>query len=191
MRGAAVSGGSAPAGWLRPASENASGLSDVRRRQPEKLNQTVWAAYGLELVAVDGTRIKAVNNRDRNFTRAKLQRHLQRIDEQPDRYLEQTNEADAQDADGGTRAVAHLQEKMASMRKRREVSEDHRRTLDESGGAQLPLTDSDARATQAGTGVGVGYNAQFAVDTRHNLIAALRHRAGISNRQQEARQDMP
>ncbi|MCY4496370.1 MAG: hypothetical protein OXC14_03715 [Rhodospirillaceae bacterium] len=142
-------------------------------------------------MAVDGTRIKAVNNRDRNFTRAKLQRHLQRIDEQPDRYLEQTNEADAQDADGGTRAVAHLQEKMASMRKRREVSEDHRRTLDESGEAQLPLTDSDARATQAGTGVGVGYNAQFAVDTRHNLIAALRHRAGISNRQQEARQDMP
>ncbi len=127
--------------------------------------------YGFELVAVDGTRIKAVNNRDRNFTRAKLQRHLQRIDEQLDRYLEQMNEADAQDADGGTRAVANLKEKIASMRKRREVLEDHRRTLDESGEPQLSLTDPDARAMQAGTGVGVGYNAQIAVDIRHNLIA--------------------
>ena len=127
--------------------------------------------YGRELVAVDGTRIKAVNNRDRNFTRAKLQRRLQRIDEQLDRYLEQMNETDAQDADGGMRAVANLQEKIASMRKRREVLEDHRRTLDESGEAQLSLTDPDARAIQAGTGVGVGYNAQIAVDTRHNLIA--------------------
>ena len=41
--------GSASTGWLQPASENASGLSGVRRRQPEKLNQTVWAVYGLEL----------------------------------------------------------------------------------------------------------------------------------------------
>ena len=127
--------------------------------------------YGFELVAVDGTRIKAVNNRDRNFTRAKLQRHLQRIDEQLDRYLEQMNEADAQDADDGTRAVANLKEKIASMRKRREVLEDHRRTLDESGEPQLSLTDPDARAMQASTGVGVGYNAQIAVDIRHNLIA--------------------
>lgn len=75
--------------------------------------------YGRELIAVDGTRIKAVNNRDRNFTRAKLQRHLQSIDERLDRYLEQMNETDAQDADGGMRAVANLQEKIASMRKRR------------------------------------------------------------------------
>ena len=82
------------------------------------------------------------------------------------------NEADAQDADGGTHAAAHLQEKIASMRKRREVLEDHRRTLNESSEAQLWLMDPDARAMQAGTGVRVGYNAQIAVDTRHNLIDA-------------------
>ena len=56
--------------------------------------------YGRELVAVDGTRIKAVNNRDRNFTRTKLQRHLRSIEERLERHLEQMNEADAQDADG-------------------------------------------------------------------------------------------
>ena len=91
--------------------------------------------YGRELVAVDGTRIKAVNNRERNFTRAKLYKHLQSIDERLDRYLEQMNEADAGDAEGSGHAIAHLQEKIVWMRARREALEDHRRTLDESGEA--------------------------------------------------------
>ena len=62
--------------------------------------------YGRELIAVDGTRIKAVNNRDRNFTRATLKRDLQRIDDQLERYLEQMNEADANAASGGGNSVA-------------------------------------------------------------------------------------
>ena len=51
--------------------------------------------YGRELLAVDGTRIKAVNSRDRSFTRAKLKSHLRRLDERLDRYLDQMNQADA------------------------------------------------------------------------------------------------
>ena len=69
--------------------------------------------YGRELVAVDGTRIKAVNHRDRNFTQAKLKRDLQRIDDRLDHYLDQMNEADADDASGGTHSVAGLQAKIA------------------------------------------------------------------------------
>ena len=53
--------------------------------------------YGRELIAVDGTRIKAVNHRGRNFTRARLKTDLQRIDDRLDRYLDQMNEADADD----------------------------------------------------------------------------------------------
>ena len=62
--------------------------------------------YGRELIAVDGTRIKAVNHRDRNFTRAKLKTDLQRIDDRLDRYLDQVNEADADDAGGRAATVA-------------------------------------------------------------------------------------
>ena len=58
---------------------------------------------------MDGTRIKAVNHRDRNFTRAKLKTDLQRIDDRLDRYLP-GNEADADDAGGRAAAVADLQE---------------------------------------------------------------------------------
>ena len=129
--------------------------------------------YGRELIAVDGTRIKAVNHRDRNFTQAKLKRDLQRIDERLDRYLDQMNEADADDAGGETHAVAGLQAKIASMRNRKETLEGHRQRLIETGEAQLSLTDPDSRSMQAGTGVGVGYNVQIAVDTRHNLIAIM------------------
>ena len=127
--------------------------------------------YGRELLAVDGTRIKAVNNRDRNFTRAKLKSHLQRLDERLDRYLDQMNAADAADAGGSTVAVPDLHDKIASLRKRKETLEAHRQTLDDTGAAQLSLTDPDSRSMHTVTRVGVGYNVQIAVDTKHNLIA--------------------
>ena len=127
--------------------------------------------YGRELIAVDGTRIKAVNNRDRNFTQAKLKTQLQRIDERLDRYLDQMNEADADDAGGKVNAVADLQDKIASLRNRKETLETHRQTLDDSGDAQLSLTDPDSRSMHSVTRIGVGYNVQIAVDTKHNLIA--------------------
>ena len=127
--------------------------------------------YGRELIAVDGTRIKAVNNRDRNFTRAKLKTQLQRTCERLDRYLDQMNEADADDAGGKVNAVANLQDKIASLRNRKETLERHRQTLDDTGEAQLSLTDPDSRSMHPATRVGVGYNVQIAVDTKHNLIA--------------------
>ena len=112
--------------------------------------------YGRELIAVDGTRIKAVNHRDRNFTQAKLKKDLQRIDERLDRYLDQMNEADADDAGGETHAVAGLKAKIATLRKRKASLEGHRQTLVDTGEAQLSLTDPDSRSMQAGTRVGVG-----------------------------------
>ena len=130
-----------------------------------------WTCYGRELLAVDGTRIKAVNNRDRNFTRAKLKSQLQRTCERLDRYLDQMNQADAHDAGGSAVAVPDLQDKIASLRKRKETLEAHRQTLDDSGEAQLSLTDPDSRSMHTVTRVGVGYNVQIAVDTKHNLIA--------------------
>ena len=127
--------------------------------------------FGRELIAVDGTRIKAVNSRDRNFTRAKIRKNLERIDERLDRYLRQMNEADGEETGDGSRSVARLQEKIASMRERKAVLEGHRETLEASGEAQLSLTDPDARAMHSSTRVAVGYNAQIAVDAKHKLIA--------------------
>ena len=126
--------------------------------------------YGRELLAVDGTRIKAVNSRNRNFTRAGLDYRLKKTDERLERYLKEMDEADAQDS-GGAKSATDLAEKIESLRKRRVSLQAHKKALQQSGDTQLSLTDPDARAMEPGTRVAVGYNAQIAVDTKHNLIA--------------------
>jgi transposase len=128
--------------------------------------------FGRELIAIDGTRIKAVNSRERNFTKAKLSKAMAESDERLARYLKQLDEADKDDEDApeaGT--VARLQEKIAAIRERRERLEGHGKALADSGEDQLSLTDPDARAMHSSSRVGVGYNIQIAVDTRHKLIA--------------------
>jgi transposase len=124
--------------------------------------------FGRELIAVDGTQIKAVNSRERNFTKARLDKALAETDERLARYLEQLDATDRDDEDGPSAAsVDRLQEKIEAIKGRRERLEGHRKILEESGEEQVSLTDPDARASRSG----VGYNAQIAVDTRHKLIA--------------------
>ena len=143
----------------------------------EVFRQFVWLCreldlYGRELLAVDGTRIKAVNNKDRNFTKASLKRDLARLDERLERYLADLNEADDQDDGSSVGGSAQkLAEKIDSMKARRERLAGYQKTLEETGEDQLSLTDPDARAMERNTRVGVGYNIQIAVDARHKLIA--------------------
>ncbi len=122
------------------------------------------------LVAIDGSKFKAVNNRDKNFTRAKMKRRLAAVEASVDRYLEQLTEVDATETDDDTgpvleKKITRLREEMARLKKC-EV-----RML-EAPDKQLSLTDPDARSmTSRGTGL-VGYNVQSAVDSEHHLIIA-------------------
>ena len=137
--------------------------------------------YGSELLAVDGTRIKAVNSRERNFTRAGLDYRLKKTDERLERYLKEMDEADAQDSGGSAKSTTDLAAKIESLRRRRASLQAHKKTLQQSGDSQLSLTDPDARAMEAGTRVAVGYNAQIAVDTKHNLIAEQQIHSKVSD----------
>jgi len=122
------------------------------------------------LVAIDGSKFKAVNNRDRNFTRAKMKRRLAEVEASIDRYLDQLASADrAEPAEDNTQRledkVAALKEEMARLKKL-EV-----RML-EAPDKQLSQTDPDARSMNSrGSGM-VGYNVQSAVDSQHHLIIA-------------------
>ncbi len=121
-------------------------------------------------VAIDGSKFKAVNNRDRNFTRAKMKRRLAEVEASIDRYLDQLASADrAEPAEDNTQRledkVAALREEMARLKKL-EV-----RML-EAPDKQLSQTDPDARSMNSrGSGM-VGYNVQSAVDSQHHLIIA-------------------
>ena len=140
--------------------------------------------FGRELIAVDGTRIKAVNSRDRNFTGAKLRRDLAASQERLERYLQQMDEMDAADMADASPSKGRgrdLAQKITALRERQARLETHRKALRESGEDPLSLTDPDARAMHSGTGVGVGYNVQIAVDTKHKLIAEQQAHSQVSD----------
>lgn len=128
--------------------------------------------FGRELVAVDGTRLKAVNSRKRNFTRQKLAGWMSHADERIEEYLARLDLADLAEteAEGAARRAAALEAKIARMRERRELHRAMLADLVASGESQLSHTDPDARGMATSPQVGVGYNAQVAVDDRHKLI---------------------
>ena len=124
-------------------------------------------------VAIDGSKFKAVNNRDRNFTAAKMQRRMAQIEESVARYLHQLDSADRQEPSlARTMRTTRLEEKIARLKEEmgRLKALDARRQ--ETPDQQISLTDPDARSmATAGRGSGtVGYNVQAAVDTEHHLI---------------------
>jgi len=126
-------------------------------------------------VAIDGSKFKAVNNRDRNFTEAKMQRRIAQIETSVARYLDQLDTADRQEpSEALAMKVTRLQEKIGKLREemRRLEAIEARRQASPDG--QISLTDPDARSmATSGRGSGVvGYNVQAAVETGHHLIVA-------------------
>jgi transposase len=126
--------------------------------------------FGRELLAVDGTRLKAVNSRRRNFTREKLVEWIRLVDERIEKYLSHLDRADEAEIDGATLRAAALAAKIAKMRERRQAHQAMLAELVASGESQISLTDPDARGMATHPKVGVGYNAQVAIDAKHKLI---------------------
>ena len=124
-------------------------------------------------VAIDGSKFKAVNNRDRNFTAAKMKRRMAQIEKSVARYLHQLDSADRQEpSEALAMRTTRLEEKIAKLKEemeRLEVLEAQRQAAPDQ---QISLTDPDARSmATSGRGSGVvGYNVQAAVDTEHHLI---------------------
>jgi transposase/predicted Fe-S protein YdhL (DUF1289 family) len=126
--------------------------------------------FGRELLAVDGTRLKAVNSRSRNFSRERLATYLASADARLERYLAELDQIDRGEDGAGTGRADALATKIAKLREQRQVSSALLGQLEESGEGQISLTDPDARAMVAHGKVTIGYNAQVAVDAKHSLI---------------------
>jgi transposase len=124
-------------------------------------------------VAIDGSKFKAVNTRDKNFSRAKMERRLAQIEESVARYLSQLDTADLQEPSEALAAkVSHLKEKLAKLASEMQRLKAIEKAMLASPDQQISLTDPDARSmATSGRGSGVvGYNVQIAVDTQHHLI---------------------
>ena len=126
-------------------------------------------------VAIDGAKFKAVNTRDRNFTRAKVKRRMAQIEESVARYLHQLDSADRQEpSQARTTKTTRLKDKIATLKEEMQRLGKLEARMLATPDQQISLSDPDARSmATSGRGSGmVGYNVQAAVDTKHHLIVA-------------------
>lgn len=130
--------------------------------------------FSQAIVAIDGSKFKAVNNRDRNFTEVKIDRFQEQVARSIQRYLETLETADRTQSVGMLAKTERLQEKIKTLRKRMRELDDLKARLKSEPDEQVSLTDPDARSmatSRLGSGI-VGYNVQLAVDAKHHLIVA-------------------
>ena len=129
-------------------------------------------------VAIDGSKFKAVNSREKNFTHDRLKKRIQSIEEGVTRYLAELDRADRQVEVSGVpvpaKKVAALKEKIEGLKEKIQTLSALEAKLLASGEKQISLTDPDARAmtSQSHSAYTVGYNLQSAVDTKHHLVVA-------------------
>jgi hypothetical protein len=151
--------------------DNGAGIRNVCRRFVVLCRELKLFSQGA--VAVDSSKFKAVNSRDRNFTPAKIEKRKQQIEESVQRYLSALDTADRTmpEQEFSPRS-AHLKDKLSALREQMRRMDEIKERLKAEPDQQLSLTDPDARSMMSqakGTGL-VGYNVQTVVDTRHHLI---------------------
>ena len=130
--------------------------------------------FSKAVVAIDGSKFKAVNNRDKNFTAAKVEARLAQVETSIGRYLAALDRADREPSDIAEARTTRLKQKIAGLREQMQVLQARGRQVEAAPDGQISLTDSDARSmATSGKGTGmVGYNVQAAVDAEHHLIVA-------------------
>jgi transposase len=158
-------------------------IADFRRDNGEALRAacaafvTICRTIGLltgGVVAVDGSRFKAVNTRDRNYTPGAVRRRIEQAEASIDRYLEALDTADRQEGEEAELRGDRLKDRLEALRRQVRNLKVMEIELSHAPDGQISLTDPDARAMAThgkGTGI-VGYNVQAAVDAEHHLVVA-------------------
>ncbi len=126
------------------------------------------------IVAIDGSRFKAVNSRDRSFSRGSTKRRMEQVEASIERYLSALETADRQEGELAGAKSARLKDKIASLREQMRKLKALEVAVHAAPDKQISLTDPDARSmATSGKDTGmVGYNVQAAVDAKHHLIVA-------------------
>ena len=133
-----------------------------------------WDLVGGELIATDGAKFKASNNKKNNFSRKKLDSRLARIDDKIENYLSQLAEEDRKDEgkdEGGSTTDTNAPAGLKELLERKELYEEYKAHLDKTGENEISTVDPDARLMGNNRGgVEVAYNVHSAVDAKHHII---------------------
>jgi transposase len=168
--------------WLvRRLRPDHKAIAEFRRKHPKALKQVSKEfvllcrkldLFSAQLVFIDGSKFRAVNGKDRNFTVPKLKILLGRIDANIEQYLAALEAQDAEEKEQPGATDPQLQEKLKAFQERKQEYEGYLKRLEESGESQLSLTDADSRLMKLHGDKKVCFNAQIAVDAKHHLIVA-------------------
>jgi transposase len=171
--------------WLtRNLRPDHSTIADFRKDHPAPLKSILrefnlicfeLRLFGKELVAIDGTFIKAVNSNARSFTKGKLEKLIEGIDKAVERYIAALAETDETESPVKTNEsdAGELRRKLEKIKARKLVLQDYQTRCAESPTGQVNLTDPDCRQLRKRGKTTVGYNVQAAVDSKHHLIATI------------------
>jgi transposase len=170
-------------------------ISIFRREHPEALKRVTREftmlckrldLFGSSLAFIDGTKLRAVNSKDRNFTAPRLEKLLALIEEQVEEYLKELEESDAAEAKESGATDTDLPKKIEALSERKKLYVGYLKELKESGQSQLSLTDAESRRMKLHGDYAVCYNAQIAVDSKHHLIITEDVTDQVNDREQLA-----
>jgi transposase len=157
-------------------------IAEFRRQNGEALKKVFKSfvklcvklgLYGKELLAIDGSKFKAVNSKERNYTDGKLKERIERLDTKIEAYMKELEEADREEGGAGEeKSGEEIREIIKGLEERRERYEGYAEELEGSGESQKSLTDPDSRLMASNGKLEVCYNVQTAVDAKYKLIAA-------------------
>lgn len=152
--------------------DNSAGIRNVCRRFVTLCRDL--KLFSQAVIAIDGSKFKAVNSRDCNFTNGKVDKRQQQVEENIQRYLSALETADRAERAGLGDNTVRIKEKIAQLRQQLRELDAVREQLKAQPDGQLSTTDPDARsmATGSKSSGAVAYNVQVAVDTKNHLIVA-------------------
>jgi transposase len=175
--------------WLRPDFKT---IADFRRDNGPGLRKVCreftllckrMDLFGAELVAIDGSKFRAVNSRDRNFSRVRLEEMLGQIDTRIEQYLGELDAQDGSEAFAAGIRVEDLPRRIEQLQEQRSECRALLEHLERAGEGEVSLTDPDSRRMLTGGVTDVCYNVQIAVDEKNKLIVAQDVTNSVSDRQ--------
>jgi transposase len=167
--------------WLlRKLSPDHKTIADFRKNNPRALKNVFrdfvrlcakLDLYGKELAAIDGSKFKAVNSKDRNFTKDKLKDRLERIDKKIEEYLKELDKTDFdENIVEREKTAEEIKGIIEKLNERKIIYQGYADELDGTGETQKSLTDPESRLMKANGKMDICYNVQTAVDSKHKLI---------------------
>ena len=130
-----------------------------------------WDLFGMEVVAVDGSKFRACNSKKNNFSKKNLARKIKYIDEKLDEYMSEFDQNDASEVSNRALDKEEIKKRVKELRRRKETYQKYQDELEEKGINEISTTDLDARLMAVNNnGVDVCYNVQTVVDSKHKLV---------------------